>query len=557
MAKWIICSAWPYVNSIPHLGTFMHLLSADTYARYLLMKGEEVVAVSGSDEHGTPIEVEAMRRGVSPREITDANHEIIRKLLEEYSIDVLYYTRTESPVHREFVADFYRKVDENGYVFKEDVEMPFCPKDGIFLPDRFVVGTCPYCGYANAKGDQCDRCGKLLEPTMLIDPRCAICGSRPEIRRTTHWYFDLPKLEGMLREYLLANDRLPDNARNASLRLLEEGLRPRALTRDNRWGIPAPFPGADGKTIYVWMEAVLGYLSAVKELGLKSGDPGILERFWLSPDARPVCFIGKDNIPFHTIIFPALLMASGERYALPWQVSSTEYVTMDGEKFSKSAGVGVWMDRALRVADGEIWRFVAMHVRPESRDVSFSWGEFIRVVNSELNDNLGNFAHRVLTLAFRKYGGNPPRCEPRGSLVDAAVSALDGYVHDMDSFRIKDGTRRILELSAAGNEHLSSEKPWELIRSRDPRADEALCAYLSALDAIAMMMYPFMPRRSARLWGMLGRGGTPENSRIRMPPPGRGPLMEPIPLFQKVPGTPDDLQRIYDGAPEMGSGAAD
>ncbi|MGC8969641.1 MAG: methionine--tRNA ligase [Conexivisphaera sp.] len=550
MAKWIVCSAWPYVNSVPHLGTFMHLLAADVYARYLMMKGEEVVAVSGSDEHGAPIEVEALRRGVDPREITDANHELIVRLLREYSVDALYYTRTESPVHREFVAEFYRKVERNGYVFRQDVEMPYCPRDRIFLPDRFVVGTCPYCGYPNAKGDQCDRCGKLLEPTMLISPRCAICGSAPEIRRTTHWYLDLPRLAPAIREYVASNDRLPDNARNASLRMLDEGLRPRALTRDNRWGIPAPFEGAEGKTIYVWMEAVLGYLSAVKELGLRRGDPGLFDRFWRSPDARPVCFIGKDNIPFHTIIFPALLIASGEGYALPWQVSSTEYVTMEGEKFSKSAGVGVWMDRALNVADGEVWRFVAMYLRPESRDASFSWEEFARVVNSELNDNLGNFAHRALTLARRRYGDSAPDCPAApGPLASLAADTLSRYSSDMDSFRIRDGARRILELSAAGNERMSSERPWELIRSGDPRADESLCGYLASLDAVAIMMRPFMPRRSELLWGYLGRSGSPDGSRLALPASPRGPLGEPRPLFRKVPDSPDELRRLYEGAP--------
>jgi len=547
LTKWIVCSAWPYVNSVPHIGTFMHLLSADVYARYLRMKGEDVVAVSGSDEHGTPIEVEAMRRGVDPREITDANHAIILRLLKEYLVDALYYTRTESPTHVGFVRDFYRKVEERGYVFKKDVEMPFCPRDGIFLPDRFVVGTCPYCGYENAKGDQCDRCGKLLEPTMLINPRCAICGSTPEIRTTSHWYLDLPKLESALKDYISSNDRLPDNAKNSSLRLLEEGLRPRALTRDNKWGIPAPFRGAEGKTIYVWMEAVLGYLSAVKELGERTGQPEMLDAFWKSPDTRPVCFIGKDNVPFHTIIFPALLMASGEGYVLPWQVSSTEYVTMEGEKFSKSAGVGIWMDKALRVADGEIWRFVIMYMRPESRDANFSWKEFARIVNAELNDNLGNFAHRVLTLAHRRYGSEAPSCGTTGPLTSTASSALARYLNYMDAFRIRDAVRVILELSAVGNERLSSEKPWETLRAGGQEVDGMLCGYLSALDAIAVMLSPFMPGRARSLWRMLGRTGDPEDSHAALPDSPRGPLMKPTTLFTKVPDSPEDLQRLYEG----------
>ena len=262
MGRWIVNSAWPYVNSVPHLGTFIHLLSADVYTRYLRLKGEDVIAVTGSDEHGTPIEVEALRKGINPKELTDKYHNLILELLKKYSISFDNYTRTESPTHIKFSQSFYLKLYENGYVMKKTVELPHCDKCSRFLPDRFVEGKCPYCGFESARGDQCENCGRVLDPIELIDWHCVFCGSKPTIRPSTHWFFELPRFEEDIKNYLTKNEQLPENAKNFSLRWIEEGLKPRALTRDNKWGVPSPFPGSEGKTIYVWMEALLGYLSA-------------------------------------------------------------------------------------------------------------------------------------------------------------------------------------------------------------------------------------------------------------------------------------------------------
>ncbi|MEM0377305.1 MAG: methionine--tRNA ligase, partial [Thermofilum sp.] len=308
--KWLVLAAWPYVHGVPHLGNLIgSILSADVAARYLRMKGADVVFVSGSDMHGTPIEVEALKRGVSPKDLAESNHKTIQSLFERWNISFDNYSTTESDVHKQFVHEFYDKVYKNGYVFEEVVQLYYCPNDGLFLPDRFVTGTCPYCGYEKAYGDQCENCGRLLEPTLLLNPRCSICGGTPVLRTTKHWFFDLPKLQSALEEYIKGNENLPSNAKNMSLQILKDGLRPRALTRDNKWGIPAPFPGAEDKTIYVWMEAVLGYISATIEYFRRRGEPERWKDFWLDPSTRSVYFIGKDNIPFHTLILPALLMA--------------------------------------------------------------------------------------------------------------------------------------------------------------------------------------------------------------------------------------------------------
>ena len=265
LGKVLVTAAWPYINHILHLGNLLPILSADVMARYYRLRGEDVVFVSGSDEHGTPIEVEAIRQGIKPKDLTDRNHRIVCELFKRWGISFDNYTRTESPVHKEFVREVFLKIEKNGYVFTMETDLPYCSKCARFLPDRFVEGTCPYCGYEGARGDQCERCGRLLEPTKLINPYCTICGSRPKIRRVKHWYFDMPKFTNQLLEYVKGNKQLPENARNFSLNLLKEGLKPRPITRDNKWGIPAPFKGAEGKTIYVWLEAVLGYVSATIE----------------------------------------------------------------------------------------------------------------------------------------------------------------------------------------------------------------------------------------------------------------------------------------------------
>ena len=311
LGKVLVTCAWPYVNYMPHLGTLVQVLSADVVARYYRLKGEDVVMVSGSDEHGTPIEVEAVRLGISPKQLTDKIHAKVVELFKKWGFSFDNYTRTENPIHKEFVQAYQMKIYNNGYIFTQETEMLYCEKCSRFLPDRFVEGKCPYCGYETARGDQCDACGRLLEPTFLIEPYCTICKSKPIIKKTKQWYFDLPKFSEKLNDYINNNKELPTNARNFSLNLIKEGLKPRAMTRDVNWGIPAPFPGAEGKTFYVWFENVLGYISATVEYFRNRGEPEKWKEYWFNKEAKTLYFVGKDNIPFHVIIFPALLLASG------------------------------------------------------------------------------------------------------------------------------------------------------------------------------------------------------------------------------------------------------
>lgn len=536
MGRYIVTAAWPYVNYIPHLGTVIHLVSADIYARYLRLRGHEVVYVTGSDEHGTPIELEARKRGVSPKELTDAIHARDVELFSELGIEFTKYSRTESETHKEFVKEFMRRLRERGFIFEQDEVLPYCEHDKMFLPDRFVEGTCPHCGYERARGDQCDKCGRLLHPSELINPRCAICGSKPVYKITRHWYIDLSKVRDDLLAWLKSNEELQDNVREYSLNWVTQGLKPRSATRDTRWGIEAPFPGAENKTIYVWFDALLGYISAT----IESLGPAWKE-WWMSKDTKTVYFIGKDNIPFHSIIFPAMLMASGEPYALPWRISATEYLLYEGAHFSKSRRVGVWVDEALEIASGEYWRWVIARLRPEARDQSFTWSEFYRIINSELNDDIGNFANRVLSLIAKAGGAVEGE---KGVLAEAESIAKEAIRH-YDDIRFRLATEQILEIARLGNRYLNESEPWKVMRSSPEEAKQILWRAASMLKLIAHLLAPVMPKSSERLWSMLGLEGSPltavwDREMFSYPADYRVSKVEP--LFQKLPA--DFLERI-------------
>lgn len=525
------------MNDRPHLGTLTQLLSADVYSRYLRLRGENVVMVSGSDEHGAPIEVEALKQGVSPRRLTSKNHRLIKRLLRAFEIKFDNYTRTESPVHIKFVQQFYRDVERNGYVYSRSVVLPYCENDERFLPDRFVEGDCPYCHYPSARGDQCDNCGRILEPTDLIRPRCVLCGTPPVQRESKHWFFDLPKLTDELTEYVKMNPNFPENARNFSLSWLREGLKPRSLTRDINWGIPAPFNGAEGKTIYVWMEAVLGYVSATKEWSMKEGKPSLWRKFWFDAESRNVHFIGKDNIPFHTIIFPGLLKASGAPYRLPWQVSSTEYIQFEGQKFSKSRRIGVWMDEALELEGAEYWRYALISLRPEVKDGNFTWEEFERKVNTELNDVIGNFIHRTITFLQTNFDGLVPSFDVESDKdpIEKLEQAFRSTDERFRQFRLKEALEQVVDLARFGNRYLNERQPWRTYKTARDDSARTIGISIQIVGAVALMLQPFLPETSRKILIGVSRKKTVnwEQSGTCFVRPGtRIPPFEP--LFHKV-----------------------
>lgn len=539
---------------VPHLGTLIgSVLSADVVARYHRLKGDDVLFVSGSDEHGTPIEVEAMRRGIPPKQLTDRMHAKVVELFKRWGISFDNYTRTESQVHKDFVQKTFLKIYENGYIFTEETSLPYCPKCKRFLPDRFVEGKCPHCGYERARGDQCEACGRLLEPTLLVEPVCSICGSTPVVKETVHWYFDLPKFADELHKYIEGNEQFPDNARRFSLNLIKEGLKPRPISRDNKWGIPAPFPGAEGKTIYVWVEAVLGYVSATIEYFKNIGREEEWKKFWFDKDAKTLYFIGKDNIPFHTVILPALLLATKEGYNLPWNVDSTEFLLLEGQKFSRSRRVGIWIDEALELFPADYWRYALIANRPETKDTSFTWKIFLEKVNSDLNDTLGNFIHRTLTFINRHFEGRVPRPELEEEdkrTLELVRKEVEAVAENIERCKLQEALRRAVNLSRIGNQFLNTREPWRLVKEDRKRAASTMYVVAQIVKALAIVLEPFTPFTSEEIWRLLNLPGSVHEQsweEAYRPLPAGHRIGRAKPLFSKVEASERELQEMLEG----------
>ncbi|NVM19416.1 MAG: methionine--tRNA ligase [Candidatus Lokiarchaeota archaeon] len=550
VTKWVITSAWPYVNAIPHLGNMIgSVLSADVFARFCRLKGDEVVFVSGSDSHGTPVAVAAKQQNVPTKDLAIKYHKIIKKLFEKWQISYDNYTITHNPTHIDFVQNFYLDVQKNGYVLENELETLYCESDKLFLPDRFVEGVCPHphCGYENARGDQCDKCQKLLTPLELIKPRCAICGNTPVLRKTKHWYLDLPKLHDQLKSLINQNEIIPQNARQMCLNSLAEGIPERAITRDLEWGIPAPFEGADNKSIYVWFEAVLGYVSAVKEWADNIvKDEKKYDYFWKDPNTKTVFFIGKDNIIFHLIVFPGLLLAfnenknDGEKLTLPYNVSSTEFLMYENDKFSKSRGIGIWIDEALNLAPLDYWRFTLVYNRPETSDTSFLWSEFENNIKT-LNDNIGNFIHRTLTFIDKQFKGVIPKKLEYDDTDKKFIELINKVGLDIgesiSNFKLRKALRDIVNFGKEGNVYLNNKAPWHLIKTDKSAAGHVFNVCAQAVYAFGVLLSPFIPGTAEKIlsylnipmasdlkWDTINESSVKEGQKIKRPEP----------LFQKL-----------------------
>ncbi|MDI6905506.1 MAG: methionine--tRNA ligase [Candidatus Bathyarchaeia archaeon] len=564
LGKVLITSAWPYINYVPHLGTLVgSILSADVVARYHRLKGEDVLMVSGSDEHGTPIEVESIRLGISPKELTDKNHAKVVELLKKWKISFDNYTRTESPVHKEFVQDHLMKIYNNGYIFVKETEMPYCEKCSRFLPDRFVEGKCPYCGYESARGDQCDACGKLLEPTFLIESYCVICKGKPIIKKTKHWYFDMSKFSQKLSDYISSNKQLPSNARNFSLNLIKEGLKPRTVTRDVSWGIPAPFPEAEGKTIYVWIEAVLGYVSATIEYFRNRGEPEKWKKYWFNRDAKTIYFVGKDNIPFHAIILPALLLASHEDYNLPWNVSSTEFLQFKGESASKSRRIGIFTDEALELFPADYWRFFLMATRPETKDTDFSWELFTEKINADLNDTFGNFIHRTLMFINTRFNSEVPKPsrldKDDEQILKTLKEKVETIAKEIESCRLQSAANIVISISRVGNQYLNEKEPWNVIKKDRDKAANTIYVAAQIVKALAMVSAPFIPFAAEELWKTLNIAGSVHEQKWEealKPLPASHKIAKAKPLFQKIEADSEKLGEMLEKVRESLAKAA-
>ncbi len=527
--KILVAVAWPYASGSRHLGHVAGFgVPSDVFARYHRLKGNDVLMVSGTDEHGTPITVRAEKEGKSPQELVDYYSNEIGNNLQALGCSYDLFTRTTTANHYAVTQELFTGLYKNGYIFARTMPAVYCPNCLRYLPDRYVEGTCPHCGDPGARGDQCDSCGKQLDPVDLIDPRCKICGSVPETRDTEHFFLDLPAFADRLRGWAESHDTWRANVRNFTLGLLQEGLQARAITRDILWGIPIPsflgeFPD---KRIYVWFDAVIGYLSASIEWArYLHGDPDKWKEWWHNPDARHYYFMGKDNIVFHSVIWPSMLMGyneggkgellrgapSGVGLQLPYDVVSSEFLTMEGKKFSASRNVAVWLPDFLSRYDPDPLRYFLMINGPESNDTDFTWAEFLRRNNDELVATWGNLAHRVLSFTYRNFQAVPqpgPLDETDQALLDAAARSFETVGAHLEAARFKMAITEAMVLAQRANQYLNTKEPWKTIKTDRQAAATTLYVALRAIDSLKILLCPFLPHSSQRLHGYLGYDGT-------------------------------------------------
>ncbi len=513
----LITSALPYANGPVHIGHLAGVyVPADIYARYLRQKGEEVMFVGGSDEHGVPITIKAKKEGVTPQDIVDRYHNIIKDAFEELGISFDVYGRTTSETHRKTASDFFRTLYDKGEFVEKTSMQLYDEEAGEFLADRYVTGTCPHCGKDGAYGDQCEACGTSLNATDLINPKSTLSGSKPVLKETSHWYLPLDKWEPTLRKWILEDHKeWRPNVYGQCKSWLDMGLQPRAVSRDLKWGIPVPVEGAEGKVLYVWFDAPIGYISNTIDA---AGDDW--EKWWKDPETRMLHFIGKDNIVFHCIVFPAMLMAHGG-YNLPDNVPANEFLNLEDDKISTSRNWAVWLHEYLRELPGkqDVLRYVLTANAPEAKDNNFTWKDFQARNNNELVAILGNFVNRATVLIHKYYGGTVPAA---GELTDADRAAMEevrdsvkALGDNLDHFKFREGLKDAMNIARTGNKYLADAEPWKLIKTDPVRTATILNLAIQICANLAVAFEPFTPFMSEKLaaqlrlgelkWDMAGR----------------------------------------------------
>ena len=505
--RYLVTSALPYANGPVHIGHLAGVyIPSDIYTRYLRLKGCDVISVCGSDEHGVPITIKARKEGVSPQQIVDRYHELIKRSFEGLGMSFDIYSRTSSPVHAATASAFFRKLYDEGKFIEKNSMQYYDTEAQTFLADRYIVGTCPRCGYERAYGDQCEKCGSTLSPDELVNPHSAVSGSVPEKRETKHWYLPLDQYEGFLRKWILEGHKeWKTNVYGQCKSWLDGGLQPRAVSRDLDWGIPVPVEGAEGKVLYVWFDAPIGYISATKEL-----TPD-WEKYWKSEDTKMVHFIGKDNIVFHCIVFPSMLKAHGG-YILPENVPANEFLNLEGEKISTSRNWAVWLHEYLEEFPGkeDVLRYVLCANAPETKDNDFTWKDFQARNNNELVAVLGNFVNRALMLTQKYFDGVVPAC---GELTDydratiAEVGAVKASLEaNIENYRFREALKDAMNVSRIGNKYLADTEPWKVIKSDPERVKTILNIALQITANTAVAIEPFMPFSAAKILRMLNVG---------------------------------------------------
>ncbi|MHA7055745.1 methionine--tRNA ligase [Aquimarina sp. M1] len=507
--RYTITSALPYTNGPIHIGHLAGVyVPADIYSRYLRITGNDVAFICGSDEHGAAIPMRAKKEGVSPQVIIDKYHAIIKKSFEDFGITFDNYSRTSAPIHHETASEFFTKLYEDGKFIEETSEQLYDPEADQFLADRFVTGTCPKCGNEEAYGDQCENCGSSLNATDLINPKSTISGAKPTLKQTKHWFLPLNQYEDFLKEWVLVGHKKDwkTNVYGQIKSWIDDGLRPRAVTRDLDWGIPVPVEGAEGKVLYVWFDAPIGYISSTKEWAEREGKDW--EPYWKNKDTKLVHFIGKDNIVFHCIIFPSMLKAEGS-YILPENVPANEFLNLEGNKLSTSKNWAVWLHEYLEDFPGkqDVLRYALTANAPETKDNDFTWKDFQDRNNNELVGNFGNFINRIVVLTNKYYEGVVPAPNEFSEIDLQTLTELKAYPSVISSsierYRFREGSQELLNVSRLGNKYLADEEPWKLMKTDPERVKTIMYVGLQIAAALATLSEPFLPFTSQKLRNIL------------------------------------------------------
>ncbi|MGM0457985.1 MAG: methionine--tRNA ligase [Bacteroidota bacterium] len=504
----LITSALPYANGPIHLG---HLagayLPSDLYTRFLRLKDEDVLHICGSDEHGVPITIAAEKEGVTPQQVVDKFHARNRDIFEKFGIDFDYYGRTSSETHKKTSQDFFTNLHDQGVFNKKTEEQLYDEDANMFLPDRYVKGECPICGYPEAYGDQCEKCGSSLSPTELIDPVSSITGNKPITKKTEHWYLPLGNYQQWLEEWIGSRDNWKPNVVGQCKSWLNSGLSDRAVTRDLSWGVPVPLSDAKGKVLYVWFDAPIGYISATKEWAKKKGQPDLWKTYWQDEDTRLIHFIGKDNIVFHCIMFPAMLKQHG-KFVLPENVPANEFLNLEGKKLSTSKGWAVWLDEYMEDFEPDLLRYVLGTTLPETKDSDFSWKDFQARINSELADILGNFVYRTTSFTQRFFNGEVPTPDNLGEKDKEALAEIGRQKEKIntayESFRFREAIAETMNLARIGNRYFTETEPWKTRKEHPQECANTLYVCTQICGALSLLFQPVMPRKMYTLREQMG-----------------------------------------------------
>lgn len=499
--KVLVTSALPYVNNIPHLGNLIgSVISADAFARFKRLEGNEVLFVLGTDEHGTTTEAKAMEEGITPKELVDKYFKIHKEIYDWFQASYDCMGRTSSKENAEITKHIFTKLYQNGYIIERKIMQLYSEKLKKFLSDRFVEGECPFCHSKNARGDQCEACGRLLDQKDLIDPVSKLDSSKPVMKESRHLFIDLPKMRPALVKWIEGTqDKWSQVAKNVTEQWLKQGLRERCITRDLEWGIPVPLKGWEGKVFYSWFDAPIGYIGITTEcIGEK------WKQWWMNENVSLYQFMGKDNVPFHSILFPAFLIGTGEEFKLVDCISATDYLNYEDKKFSKSKGTGVFGDDAMSSGiKSDIWRYYLLRMRPETSDTEFEWNDFMLKTNNELIGNFGNLANRVLTLN-QKFFDSEKQKKNSNDLQEKTLPMIEEYRDLMNKTLLREALLKANEISAIGNKHIQGNEPWIKIKTDKSAAGSAIAECIDLIKILAVLYHPFVPSASGELWAMLG-----------------------------------------------------